>query len=115
MKVIVFPAFVSLSIRSYTAWYSGTDYVVTFCKGVHNCHVPYKAPASVPWVQGQTIGPSIFRQANELKDRGETNAGQWSFEDGVYVWMSGEAARILNLMLSQTFTIGPSNNLLAVI
>ena len=29
----------------------------------------YKAPASVPGVQGQTIGPSIFRQANRLKDR----------------------------------------------
>jgi len=55
---------------------SGTDYVVTFCKGVHNCRVPYKAPASVPRVQGQTIGPSIFRQANRLKDKGETNAGQ---------------------------------------
>jgi len=60
-KVIVFPAFVGLSISCYTAWYSGTDYVVTFCKGVHNCRVPYKAPASVPRVQGQTIRPSIFR------------------------------------------------------
>jgi len=39
-KVIVFPAFVGLSISCYTAWYSGTDYVVTFCKGVHNCCVP---------------------------------------------------------------------------
>jgi len=95
-KVIVFPAFVGLSISCYTAWYSGTDYVVTFCKGVHNCRVPYKAPASVPGVQDQTIEPSIFRQANGLKDRGETNAGQWSFEDGVYGWMSGEVARILN-------------------
>jgi len=95
-NVIVFPAFVGLSISCCTAWYSSTDYVVTFCKGVHNFRVPYKAPASVPGVQGQTIGPSIFHQANGLKDRGETNAGQWSFEDGVYGWMSGEAARILN-------------------
>ena len=39
---------------------------------------------------------SKFCQANGLKDRGETNAGQWSFEDRVYGWMSGEAARILN-------------------
>jgi len=68
-KVIVFPAFVGLSISCYTAWYSGTDYVLNFCKGVHNCLVPYKAPASVPGFQGQTIGPSIFRQANGLKDR----------------------------------------------
>ena len=64
--VVVFPAFVGLSINCYTAWYSGTDYVVTFCKGVHNCRIPYKAPASVPGVQGQTIGPSIFRQTNGL-------------------------------------------------
>jgi len=77
-KVIIFLAFVGLSISCYTAWHSGPDYVVTFCKGVHNCHVPYKAPASAPGVQGQTIGPSIFRQANGLKDRGETNGGQWS-------------------------------------
>ena len=95
-KIIGFPAFVGLSISCYTAWYSGTDYVVTFCKCIHNSRVPYKAAASVPGFQGQTIGPSIFRQANGLKDRGETNAGQWSFEDGVYGWMSGEAARILN-------------------
>jgi len=46
-KVIVFPAFVGLSISCYTAWYSGNDYVVTFGKGVQNCCVPYKAPASV--------------------------------------------------------------------
>jgi len=52
-KVIVFPAFVGLSISCYTAWYSGTDYVITFCKGVHNCRIPYKVPASVPGVQGQ--------------------------------------------------------------
>jgi len=45
-KVIVFLTFVGLSISWYTAWYSGTDYVVTFCKGVHNCRVPYKAPRS---------------------------------------------------------------------
>ena len=72
-KVIVFLAFVSHSISCYTAWYNhnGTDYVVTFCKGVHNCRIPYKAPASVP-------------------------GGQQSFEDGVYGWMSGEAACILN-------------------
>jgi len=70
-KVIVFPAFVGLSIRCYTAWYSCTDYVVTFCNGVHDCRVTNKAPASVPGVQGQTARPSIFRQ-----DRGETNAGQ---------------------------------------
>jgi len=95
-KVIVFPAFVGLSISCCTAWYSGTDCVVTFCKGIHNCRVPYKAPVSVPGVQGQTIGPSISRQANGLKEGGEANAGQWSFEDGVYGWMSGEAARILN-------------------
>ena len=77
-RVIVFPAFVSLSISCYTAWYNhnGTDYVVTFCKGIHNCHVPYKAPAPVAGVQGQTIGPSISRQANGLHNRGETNAGQ---------------------------------------
>ena len=60
-KVIVLKPFVSFSISCYTAWYSGTDYVVTFCKGVHNCRVPYKAPASVPGVQGQTTGPSISR------------------------------------------------------
>ena len=96
-KVIVFPAFVGLSISCYTAWYGGTDYVVTFCKGVHNCRVPYKAPSSVPGVQGQIIGlSSITRQANGLKDREETNAGEWSFEDGVYGWISGETARILN-------------------
>jgi len=60
-----------------------------FCKGVHNCHIPYKAPASVPRVHDQTIGASIFRQANGLKDQKETNADQWwSFEDGVYGWMS---------------------------
>jgi len=70
-KVIVFPAFGGLSISCYTAWYSGTDYVATFCKGVHNCRVPYKAPASVPGVQGQTIGLSIFCQADGLKDRGD--------------------------------------------
>ena len=96
-KVIVFPAFVGFRISCYTAWYSGTDYVVNFCKGIHNCHIPYKAPASVPGVQGETIGPSsISCQANGLKDRGETNAGQWSFEDEVYGWMSGEPARIFN-------------------
>ena len=71
-KVIVFPAFFGLSISCYTAWYSGTDYAVTFCKGVHNCRVPYKAPASVPGFQGQTIGPSsISRQANGLKAEGK--------------------------------------------
>jgi len=76
-KVIVFPAFVGLSISCYTAWYSGTDYVVTFCKGIHNCRVPYKAPTPVPGVQVQIIGhSSIPRQANGLQDRGETNAGQ---------------------------------------
>ena len=91
-KVIVFPAFVGLSISCYTTWCSGTDYVVTFGKGVHNCRVPYKAPASVPGVEGQTIGPSIFRQANRLKDRGETNASQWLFEDRVDGWMSGKVA-----------------------
>ena len=67
---------------------------MTFGKGVHNCRVPYKAPASVPGVEGQTIGPSIFRQANRLKDRGETNASQWLFEVGVRwlnVWESGPA------------------------
>ena len=94
-KVIVFPAYVGLSISCYTAWYSGTDYVVTFCKGVHNCRVPYKAPASVPGVQSQTIGPSIFRQANGLKDRGETNVGQWSFEDGVYGLVYGKRPAFL--------------------
>ena len=79
-KVIVFPAFVGFSISCYTAWYSDTDYVVTFCKGIHNCRVPYKAPSSVPGVQGQIIGlSSITRQANGLKDREETNAGEWSF------------------------------------
>jgi len=57
---------------------------VTFCKGIHNCRVPYKAPAPVPKIQGQTIGPSsIPRQANGLQDKGETNAGQLPFEDGV--------------------------------
>jgi len=29
-KVIVFPAFVGLSISCYTAWYSSTDYVISF-------------------------------------------------------------------------------------
>jgi len=43
---------------------------LTFCQGVHNSRVPYKATASVPGVQDQIIGPSsIFRQANGLKDR----------------------------------------------
>ena len=32
-----------------------TTYLVTFCKGIHNCRIPYKAPAPVPRVQGQTI------------------------------------------------------------
>jgi len=95
-KVIAFPAFISLSISCYTAWYSGTDYAVTFCKGIHNCRVSYKAPTPVPRVQGQTIWPSILCQANRLQDRGETNAGQWLFEDGVDGWMSGEAAHIPN-------------------
>jgi len=49
----VFPAYVSISISCYTAWYSGTDYVVAFSKGINNCCVPYKVPASVPRVQGQ--------------------------------------------------------------
>jgi len=96
-EVIVFSAFVSLSISCYTAWYSGTDYVVTFCKGIHNCRVPYKAPAPVPRVQGQTIRPSsIPLQANRVQDRRETNACQWPFEDGVDGWMSGEVACVLN-------------------
>ena len=59
-------------------------------------NVPFNAPASVPGVQGQTIGPYITHQANRLKDRGETSAGQWSFGYGVDGWMSGEAACILN-------------------
>ena len=85
---------VSASVATLPGIAALTMYVVTFCKGVHNCRVPCKAPASVPGVQGQTIGPSIFRQANGLKDRAETNAGKWLFEDRVYCWMSGEAARI---------------------
>ena len=55
LKVIVFLAFVGLSISCYTAWYSGTDCVVTFCKDVHNCRMWYKAPASVLGVQGQLM------------------------------------------------------------
>jgi len=68
---------VSASVATLPGIAALTINVVTFCKGVHNCRVPYKPPASVPEVQGQTTGPSsIFRQANGLKDRGETNAGQ---------------------------------------
>jgi len=66
MEVIVFLAFGVLSISCYTPWYSGTDYVVTFCKDVRNCRVPYKAPASVPGVQDQTIY-SIREQENIVK------------------------------------------------
>jgi len=54
-------SFFSLSISCYTAWYSGTDlvcdYVVTFCKGVHNCCVPYNTRL-LPLYQGFRVRPS---------------------------------------------------------
>jgi len=43
---------ISASVATLPGIYSGTDYVVTFCKGVHNCHVPYQALALVLGVQG---------------------------------------------------------------
>ena len=103
-KAIVFPAFVSLSISCCNAWYSGTDYVVTFCKGVHKYRVPYKAPASVPHpgVQGQTIGPSIFRQADGLKDRGVQVQFRFSTKCREIV----KAGRRLSLRLGPALIVG---------
>jgi len=90
-KVIVFLAFFGLSISCYTAWYSGTDYVVTFCEGVHNCCVPYKAPASVPGVQGQTIGPSILSGQQAQGQRGDQCGSMivWGWSLWLNVWGSG--------------------------
>ena len=56
-KGIVFPAFGGLSISCYTAWYSGTDYVVTFCQGVHNWTVASHTRL-LPLYQGFRIRPS---------------------------------------------------------
>jgi len=72
LKVSVFLAFVGLSVSCYTAWNSGTEYVVAFSNGIHHCCIrfPYKALATVASVLGQTIRPSsIHRQANGLQDR----------------------------------------------
>jgi len=74
-EVIVFPAFVGLSVSCCTASIAA-PYVVAFSRGIHNCRIPYKAPMLVPRVQSQTIRPSIPCQANGLQDKGETNAGQ---------------------------------------
>jgi len=54
-EVTVFSASVDLSISCYTAWFSGTDYVVAWCKGVHNCRVPHEAPAPVTSVQTMAV------------------------------------------------------------
>ena len=81
MEVIVFMAF-DLSVSASVATLPGMVVlttvcnVVTFSKGIHNFLVPYKVPAPVPRVQGQTIGPFILHQANRLQDRGDPNASQ---------------------------------------
>jgi len=73
-EVIAFLAFVGLSISCYIAWFSSIDYVVAWSKGVHNCHVPYGAPAPIPRVKSKTIrSSSVISQANKgaLRQRRE--------------------------------------------
>jgi len=75
-EVIAFSPFICLSIICYTAWFSVADYIVAWNKDVHNCHMPYEAPAPVPRVQSQIIRLVIPHQANGLQDRWKTNVGQ---------------------------------------
>ena len=55
-EVIVFSAFVGLSINCYTAWFSSADYIVALSEGVHNCAASHTKPW--PLLKGFRVNPS---------------------------------------------------------